>query len=243
MIYITGDTHGEVDISHIGTKARKSFDIELNSNDYLIIAGDFGLPFSPCDIDQYNNKKGQYRFWINWLDKYPCKILFVDGNHDNHEWWAEQPVTKMFGGLVQIHPHSNNVIHLMRGQIYTIEDKTFFTMGGAKSIDVMYRKEHISWWKDEMPSNSEYDLAMKNLEANNMYVDYIITHCCGSSYLNYLYTSHSESDQLTSFFNHLEFDFDLKFKHWYFGHHHIDKKIDDKHTCVYRKILKIDYTL
>ena len=238
-LYVTGDIHAEVDIHHINSQARKRNGIVLNPNDYLIITGDFGLPFSPSDIDEYNHKKGEYRFWINWLDKYPCKILFVDGNHDNHEWWAEQKVTKMFGGSVHVHPHSNNVIHLMRGQVYTIEDKTFFTMGGAKSVDILHRKEHISWWKDEMPSNTEYELAMKNLEKHNMSVDYVISHTCGNSYLNDLYTAHNEFDQLTSFFNHLEFDFGLKFKHWYFGHHHIDKQIDDKHTCLYYNIVKI----
>ena len=30
--------------------------------------------------------------------------------------------------------------------------------------------------------------------------------------------------------------------HWYFGHWHIDKDIDKKHTCLYNKIIPIGKT-
>ena len=61
----------------------------------------------------------------------------------------------------------------MRGQIFNIDDKSFFTFGGARSQDIrdgileiddpriqrwrkdvskMYRINHISWWKEEMPN-------------------------------------------------------------------------------------------
>lgn len=239
MIYVTGDIHGGIDMKKLNSKSLRNQNIQFAENDYLIICGDFGLPFLPTDIEQYKKQKGSYYFWINWLKKFPCKILFIDGNHDNHDWWSEQAITEMFGGKVQIHPHADNVIHLMRGQVYTIENKKFFTLGGAMSTDKAYRIEGISWWKNEMPSKEEYELAIKNLDDNNMTVDYVITHNCGSSYLNDLFTMHMETDELTSFLNHLEFDFGLKFKHWYFGHHHIDKQIDDKHTCIYNKILAI----
>lgn len=29
------------------------------------------------------------------------------------------------------------------------------------------------------------------------------------------------------------------YKHWYFGHFHIDEDIDDKHTVLYNSIIKI----
>ena len=75
-----------------------------------------------------------------------------------------------------------------------------------------------------------------------MTVDYVLTHCCGTSYLNDLFTAHFDQDELTQFLNHLEFDFGLKFKHWYFGHHHQDKQIDEKHTCLYQNIIEIKET-
>lgn len=237
-IYITGDTHGGIDISKLNSKSRKAKGINLTNKDYIIICGDFGFPFTPNDIEKYEHHKGEYWYWINWLSKLPCTILWVDGNHDNHEWWTEQKKTQKFGGMAQISPHASNVIHLLRGYVYTINGKKFFTMGGAESIDKLYRTEHISWWKDEMPSKKEYNRAIMNLQKHNMTVDYVISHDCGSSYINKMYSYHT-TNELTSFFDRLEFDFGLKFKHWYFGHHHIDKTLDSKHTCLYQQIVEI----
>lgn len=239
-IFVTGDIHGDIDIHKLSNSNLKCKNISFSDDDYIIILGDFGLPFSPMDIVDYEKHKGSYYYWINWLSNRKGTYLFVDGNHDNHEWWSTVPITNKFNGKVQIHPHASNVIHLMRGQVYTINNKTFFTMGGAKSVDKAYRKEHISWWKDEMPSKKEYELAIKNLNKYNMTVDYVLSHNCGTSYLQDLVLGHPDSDTLTSFFNHLEFDFGLNFKHWYFGHHHIDKQIDSKHTCVYYNIIEIN---
>lgn len=239
-IYITGDTHAEIDIHKISNKALKPLGISLTDKDYLIITGDFGFPFYPSDISEYeNNQKSEYTYWINWLKNKPYTILFVDGNHDNHDFWKKQSITEMFNGLVQIHPHANNIIHLMRGQVYIIEDHTFFTMGGAKSTDIYNRTEHKSWWKEELPCQKEYEIAINNLEKYNFNVDYVVTHTCATSYLQDLYGYETRSDELTSFFNHLEFDFKLNFKHWYFGHHHKDRGIDSKHTCLYYDVVKI----
>ena len=112
MIYITGDTHGGVDMIKLSSKKLKRSNISLTESNHLIITGDFGFPFTPDDLKEYEKKKGEYSFWINWLKERPYKVLFVDGNHDNHDWWSTQPVTEMFGGKVQIHPHAKNVIHL-----------------------------------------------------------------------------------------------------------------------------------
>lgn len=42
MIFITGDVHGEIDIHKLNTK---NFPIqrELTKDDYVMVAGDFGL--------------------------------------------------------------------------------------------------------------------------------------------------------------------------------------------------------
>lgn len=69
-----------------------------------------------------------------------------------------------------------------------------------------------------------------------MTVDYVITHCCGTSLLPCLLSFHYDSDDLTSFLDQLEFTYKLSFKHWFFGHYHRDKTIDGKYTCLYNKI-------
>lgn len=51
-------------------------------------------------------------------------------------------------------------------------------MGGGLSVDQNHRIPRISWWPQEYPSQTEKDNAIKNLEANNWEVDYVITHTC-----------------------------------------------------------------
>ena len=66
----------------------------------------------------------------------------------------------------------------MRGQIFLIDGYKFFTFGGAKSSDIKYRKEGITWWKEEMPNQKEFDEGFNNLEINEWKVDFIVSHTC-----------------------------------------------------------------
>ena len=44
-----------------------------------------------------------------------------------------------------------------------------------------------------------------------------------------------KTDVLTDYLQELEEK--LQYKHWYFGHYHMDLSIDDKHTLVYYRII------
>ena len=245
MIYITGDTHGQYDLYRT-----KNFN--LKEGDYLIIAGDFGgcwigdveegttRYYELMEDGKLNYDKETQDYWASK----PYTVLFVDGNHENFDALSKYPITNWNGGKVQfLRP---NIIHLMRGQIYTIEGKTFFTMGGAESIDKAYRTEKVSWWKEEMPSREELEEGLDNLEKHNMEVDYVITHCCPEKLLigkMALMYPKTEMDTLTSYFNHLVEDFGLKCKHWYFGHYHFDDTVmvnNIKFTCLYYNCEEID---
>lgn len=37
-------------------------------------------------------------------------------------------------------------------------------MSGGNSVDRYMRKENISWWKDEMPTDAEYRYVADNIE-------------------------------------------------------------------------------
>jgi hypothetical protein len=234
MIFITGDTHGMYDIEKLNlfnsNLVRDTSNFNCNSLDYMIIVGDAGIIW-------YNDYRDEYH--IKAYENFPWTTLFIDGNHENHAALAKYPVEEWHGGLV--HRISPKILHLMRGQVYTIEEKTFFTMGGADSVDKMYRVKGQSWWAEELPSAAELDTGIKNLEKYDFKVDYVLTHCCGDKYLPQLYyTSHINRDSLTSYFNHLEDDFHLQYKMWYFGHHHLDKILDDnKHMCLYQNIIEV----
>lgn len=233
-IFVTGDTHGDIDIAKITTRGWVE-QKNLTKDDYLIIVGDVAMRWFDTKPD--GTLEGYDRNTIKWYENKSFTTLFVDGNHENFNALNEYPVIEWHGG--KVHKISDSIYHLMRGQVFTIDGKTFFTMGGATSVDRYQREENVSWWDAEMPSHAELEEGISNLEKHNMAVDYVITHCCGTSLIPML-IGNGDSDTLTSFFDHLEFDFKLDFKHWYFGHYHQDKQIDDKHTCLYNKVLLIN---
>ena len=59
---------------------------------------------------------------------------FVLGNHENYDAYKDYPKEEWHGGQIQrIRP---SVLHLMRGQVYELNGRKFFTMGGASSHDI-----------------------------------------------------------------------------------------------------------
>ena len=224
-IFVTGDVH-RTEIGKFYKFANNHKD--LTKEDYLIVAGDFGAIW---DVSKDNQI-------LNLYNDFPWTTLWVDGNHENFDLIEQYDSEEWHGGLVQ--RNNKSVIHLMRGQVYTIDDVTLFTMGGATSIDKQYRVEGKSWWKQEMPSNEELDTALQNLKNHNMTVDYVITHCCGNickNRIDHMFMEHH--DLLNNWFDYLEYDEKLQFKKWFFGHYHVDREIDERHRCLYDDILQI----
>lgn len=226
MILVTGDTHGGIDIHKLSTK-RLPIQTEMTKEDFLIICGDFGLVW---------NGGPQERYWLDWLEEKPFTTLFVDGNHENFDLLAEYPVVDWNGGKVQfIRP---NIIHLMRGQVFEIQGKKFFTMGGASSHDRGYRREGISWWRQELPSEEEYAEAERNLARVGWSVDYVLTHCAPSSVESYLSRGFMP-DRLTVFLESLYER--LHWDMWYMGHYHEDMPFG-KYRLLYNDVIEVPTT-
>lgn len=223
-IYLCGDIHGTLDLEKI-TKWEK--ECNPTEKDTLICLGDWGAIWYGDERDQK---------LINYWDNKPYQFLFVDGNHENHIALNNYPVVYYCGG--KCHLIGNSIKHLMRGEVYTIEDKTFFTMGGANSIDKWMRTRGKSWWEEEVPSNGDYINATYNLEEIGFEVDYMLTHCTDNGTLK-LIDKNFESDALGQFLFRLKDLHILKYKHHYFGHYHIDAQITDKETCLYQKIIEL----
>ena len=159
MIWITGDTHG--DLSRFQTKAVR----RLRSGDSLIICGDFGFIWD----GSAKEKKA-----LKWLQKRKYNILFLDGKHENYDLLRGFPESEAFGGKVQ--SLGGNVYHLLRGEIYELEGKRIFAFGGGESSEKEFRREQDCFWDDEMPTAVEMEHAVNNLNRCGRKVDYIITH-------------------------------------------------------------------
>lgn len=246
-IFITGDTHG--DLCRL-----TEFNMFMNEDDYIIVAGDFGYLFNR-------------RYWASFVKNVKSikgKILFIDGNHENFDWLNEFPVCKWNDGKIHV-IIKNKVMHLMRGQVFNIEGKSIFTFGGGRSVDVTggifslddpeleqkilgaqligkpYRIDHFTWWKEEMASDSEKEEAIRNLNKVNNKVDYIITHCIGSNWYKRLECElgiyRMEIDAMSDWL--AEIQERVKYKKWYFGHYHKDIELDEKHIMLYFNIKEI----
>jgi hypothetical protein len=189
----------------------------LSKKDYVIILGDYGLIWA-------REESMSSIYWRKWLLNKPWTTLFLDGNHENHELLAELPQVPMFGSTVGV--AYGGMYHLKRGEIYTIGDKTFFTMGGATSVDKESRLDRVSWWKEEVPSWAEFDHGLSNLELHGNKVDYILGHTCPKEiariYLKKIGLDkyEKENDPVCSFFDTIIQQ--VEFKDFYFGHWHAD---------------------
>lgn len=246
MIYITGDTHG--DYSRF-TKSAFPLQDTLTKDDYVIICGDFGI-WDNSKVEKHN---------FDFLENRPFTTLFVDGNHENYDLLQKFPVEKWHGGDVQfIRP---SVIRLMRGNLYDIDGKSFFVMGGAASHDIQdgildprkkdyhrkkarldrhgrkyYRVKGISWWEQELPSDDEYKKAEKTLNDCGWSVDYILTHCAPDFIVEGVFKI-NERNRLTQFLG--EVGQKCEFKKWFFGHYHRDLKIGDRFYLLYKQIIAL----
>ena len=223
MIYITGDTHGEIDISKLASKKFTQGN-SLTKDDYVIICGDFGFIWN-------SKEDNTERYWMKWFQNKPWTTLFIDGNHERFTRLNNYPVSEWHGG--KVHKINDSVIHLMRGQVFNIANKSIFTFGGAESYDKEYRLDGISWWKEEIPNYKEVQEALNNLEKVNNKVDIILTHTCPHIF-SYQLIHGISKDPTENILD--EFYKILNYKKWYFGHWHIDKEFDDKHICLYDKI-------
>ncbi len=260
MIYITGDTHGndEHDAEKLSKGSMKELGITPpTANDVVIVCGDFGFPaLTEEGMEKYKALK-TYKYWINWMSHYPCEILFVDGNHECHEFWSGQPTVMHYGGLMHQHPEAPNVYHMMRGEIYEIQGHTILAFGGAKSHGCEDHIEGMTWWPSEQPSSAEYTNALKNLEKYNHTVDYIITHTMPISLIeerventetkkekeHWESFKDTTSEYLDSFYND-DKGYDgskgVNFKHWFCGHFHMDEEFAPKITGHFKKYSLIE---
>lgn len=224
-MYVTGDLHGYTDISKLNSK-RFPKNRTLNKEDYVVIAGDFGLV--------WDNKNDEV-YWRKWLARKNFTTLFIDGNHENFNMLNSYPVEKWNGG--SIHRISDSILHLMRGQVYTIRGYKFFTFGGAQSHDKEYRKETVNWWSEEMPSTEEYQEGIKNLQQHNWEVDFVITHMCPTSTLRYMNESIMtgiKEDELSEYLEQIQRR--LRYKRWFFGHFHRDMELPNEQRLIYKAI-------
>ena len=216
MVYITGDTHGDF------TRFKNAMLKKADANDVLIVCGDFGFFWDDSKKEQKLREK---------LMNLRYTVAFVDGCHENYDMLESYPVEDWNGGKARI--IAPNIIHLLRGEIYTICGKRFFTFGGGHSQDFEYRTAE-NWWEREQPTYEEILHAAENLKSYDNTVDYIITHEPPASLKDCLRVDMMQRLEVHAFFEDLTQI--CTFRQWYFGKCHLNRYVPVKYYAVFDSI-------
>lgn len=221
MVYITGDTHG--DISRFSSPAMK----DIKSGDTLIICGDFGFIWDGSRKERHTLKK---------LEKKKFNICFVDGTHENFKLLNEYEVSQWNGG--KVHKIGKNIYHLMRGQIFDIDGIKIFTMGGGESPDIELRMGAGNWSRDEIPRKDELIEGADNLQKLDCKVDVIVTHEPPATIKRFLKSGEDSEVRISGVNAYLEeLNKSCTFTKWYFGSLHTDKYVSSNQVAIFTHVV------
>jgi 3-oxoacid CoA-transferase subunit A len=231
MIYLTGDTHGDF-------KRIKQFCKEQQTskeNDLLIIMGDAG-------INYYGNTKGDIKL-KRTLRNLPIQFFIIRGNHENNPENIPTYTYKEFAGNVVLYePEFPNLMFALDGRVYRLQDKTIWVMGGAYSVDKIYRlTQGWKWFSDEQPSDTHKLIGLVNLQLRDWKVDYVMTHTCPYNYIpRETFLPFIEQDTVDNttekWLQQIEDKIDYLI--WFCGHYHTDKW-DNKIRFLFKDIIEL----
>jgi len=223
--FITGDKHQDYqDIDDFLTRFP-----ELDTEDTtILVLGDMGLCW------RKDKKDAKYLTKL-YEEKYKANLWFIDGNHENFDILGKLPKNK--DGLVHISKH---ITYIPRGTVLDLPIGKCLFMGGADSVDKFRRIKHLSWWEEETITQADIDAAPAG------HYDYLFTHCTNfetSSNFGFILhtlnnitedTKFHESEKMLS-----ELNKKITYGVNYFGHYHVEKKLDEHHQCLYHNFIEL----
>jgi Icc-related predicted phosphoesterase len=170
-IMFLGDIHGsEHWLRACVKRAVLDHDCEL-----IIQLGDFGY--------WEHTKEGAY--YLDQIEgmcrKYKIPIIFIDGNHENHEMlvdYMDKPFEYKLEGcdFSELKQIREGLGWIPRGSIFTVDEITFMGFGGSHSVDKARRKMGYSWWPGEMISIYDVETAINKFDAHEGQIDIMLTH-------------------------------------------------------------------
>ena len=223
MVYITGDTHG--DLGRLSGSAVR----RLKKGDTLIVCGDFGFVW-------YGDKRDAQA--LKALSRRKFTVAFVCGVHENYDLLSGYPTVEWAGGKAQ--QLCDNVYHLLRGEVYTIEGERYFAFGGGEEeADARLREQSGTAFEQAMPSGEEMTHGMDTLTAYDNTVDYIITHTPSGKASGYL-SPRGRTERLGGMHMYLNrIEETVTFRRWFFGSVHLDKRLSLRHEAVFMRVLPV----
>ena len=218
MIWLTGDTHGHFD--RVEAFCREQ---QTTTDDILIILGDSGFNFGGGERD---------RFLKTRASQFPITIFSLHGNRENRPQNIPGYVEGSFhGGKILYEPQYPNLLFAVDGEVYRFAGTDCLVVGGAYSTGKEYRLvKGLGWWPDEQPSDETKRQVEALLVRRGWQMPVVLTHTCPLRYKP-LEALKPDLDQSTvdcttelwmdAIESHLRYD------HWFCGHFHTDKQIDN----------------
>ena len=222
-VFIRGDTHG--DFSWLPDWCEKT---NTSVKDCLIILGDAGILY-------YGSSSKKEKELKSFISHQKITVLCVRGNHEDRPSSREEMKYVSFNNS----PDSTdgyyyeeeypNILYLYDGSIFNINNKRFFAIGGAYSVDKEYRLlMRYKWVSDEELNIGEmFDILCKLKNDSNHQFDFVLTHTCPIGCIpTDLFLSGIDQSKVS---NRMENFLDnvanvIDFKHWYSGHFHDNRK-------------------
>ena len=188
----------------------------------MIILGDAGMNFYGGLRDVMKKER---------LAQLPLTIFSIHGNHEMRP--ATIPsyhLTDWHGGKVYVEDACPNLLFAMDGEIYDLDGVRAIAIGGAYSVDKLYRLAHgYGWWPDEQPSPTIKERVEKALDACGWKVDAVLSHTTplryepAEAFLSSV-DQRGVDKSTETWLGGIEARLD--YWRWYCGHYHIEKDID-----------------
>jgi Icc-related predicted phosphoesterase len=151
-ILFAGDTHASL------FNLQKLFHHAHSTGcEMILVLGDFGY-FPHLKYEK------SVMLEVSKLSKhYNIPLYFVKGNHDNHEILAK------YSEITELHP---GIFFIPNGLVTKFGNYTFYSAGGAYSIDKAKRQPFVDYWETETLSHKD----LRQSEGKR--ADFILSHDC-----------------------------------------------------------------
>lgn len=207
-LVIIGDPHGYFErLRYIA--------MNFTNTDFICV-GDVNVGYGDM-CKSLNDRYEQFDGWNDELKDVGNVMYWVRGNHDNPHYWFEDRF------------NYSNIILVKDYEVLNLK-KNVLCVGGAISIDRVFKKEGINYWKDE---NFFYDEELVKKIEN---IDIVVTHTAPDFAIpresSSIVEINSISDdtlieelkterlEVSKMFLELTNKDSNKIKEWYYGHFH-----------------------
>lgn len=90
------------------------------------------------------------------LAKLEVQLYFIDGNHENFDRLLAQPIDPTTG----LRPIRGQITHIPRGFRWTWHGQVWLALGGATSVDRLWRTAGHDWWQQESLTEADVEAAV-----------------------------------------------------------------------------------